>query len=449
MSIGLVEVFMIDIFTCCILAIVMGWKLGLVGVLGCYPVLFLAGYTRMRIDLGAQDRCAANFLESARFGAEAVEAIKTVSSLNLESKVIERYGDRLRKAVLNSSRRMILTAVLFALSDCVDFLAVGLCFWYGGRLVSFGELSVQKYFIIYTAIIFGGQGAGFIFGYSSSINKAQGAANRMLYMQNKQAPINSSQGSDPQKLTEAESFIEFRDVHFRYPSRPNVEVLQGIDMKIRAGENVCIVGPSGCGKSTIISLLERFYDVTSGQILVNGTRISRLDINTFRVSLGLVSQETNLYQGTIRENLCLGVDGKVEDETLITACKDANIHDFIVSLPEGYGTECGHRGLALSGGQRQRIAIARALLRNPSILLLDEATSALDPESQNLVAEALEKASMGRTMVSVSHQVEIMKQADKIFMIENGTIVESGSYEGLLSQRGRFWEIRKELLDNE
>jgi ATP-binding cassette subfamily B (MDR/TAP) protein 1 len=261
-------------------------------------------------------------------------------------------------------------------------------------------------------------------------------------MERKRAPINSSTGLDPLKLSEKEALIEFRDVRFRYPSRPDVEVLRGIDMKIHPGENICVVGPSGCGKSTIISLLERFYDISSGEILSN------LDIHAFRSTLGLVSQETSLFQGTIRENLCLGVDGDIDDETLMSACKNANIHDFIASLPEGYATECGSRGLALSGGQRQRIAIARALLRNPRILLLDEATSALDPESQRLVIDALEKASTGRTMISLSHQVEVMKQADRIFVVEHGVIVESGSYDSLLSQRGRFSEMLGELVDD-
>lgn len=267
-------------------------------------------------------------------------------------------------------------------------------------------------------------------------------------MERKHAPINSSTGLDPQNLSEKEVVIELRNVHFRYPNRPGVEVLRGIDMKVHPGENICIVGPSGCGKSTIISLLERFYDISSGEVLISGTSISKLDIHAFRSTLGLVSQETSLFQGTIRENLCLGVDGDVDEETLIAACKDANIHDFIASLPDGYGTECGSRGLALSGGQRQRIAIARTLLRNPKILLLDEATSALDPESQRMVIDALEKASAGRTMISLSHQVEVMKHADKVFVIEHGVIVESGSYESLLSQRGRFSEMLGELVDD-
>ena len=162
--------------------------------------------------------------------------------------------------------------------------------------------------------------------------------------------------------------------------------------------------------------------------------------------LSLVTQDTNLYQDTIRENLVLGVDGEVDEKTIVTACKDANIHDFIISLPEGFNTDCGPRGLALSGGQRQRLAIARALLRKPEILLLDEATSALDPESQSLVIKAIERAAKGRTIVSVTHQTEIIKQADTVFVLDSGKIVESGRYEELLSRKGRLWEMQGQLI---
>lgn len=281
---------------------------------------------------------------------------------------------------------------------------------------------------------------------SQGLTKAHAAANRMLYMESKIPAINTTTGIDPREACPTETVIEFRNVRFSYPTRPDVEVLKGLDFKVQRGENVCIVGPSGCGKSTILYLLECFYNITSGEILIHGDSISALDIKAFRSTLSLVLQDTNLYQGTIRENLILGVDAEVDDKTLITACKDANIHEFIISLPEGYNTDCGPRGLALSGGQRQRLAIARALLRKPEILLLDEATSALDPESQSLVINALERAEKGRTIVSVAHQTEIIKQADRVFVLDHGKIVESGRYEELLSRKGRLWEMQGQFI---
>jgi ATP-binding cassette, subfamily B (MDR/TAP), member 1 len=348
-------------------------------------------------------------------------------------------------------------------------------FWYGGQLVSRQELGVQSFFLIYIAIIFGGQGAGFIFGYSSSklkthwfllesspnhrttigITKAQAAVNRMLYMKSRKPNVYSP----PQKELEmgletpsatATPAITFHKVQFRYPTRPEVAVLKGLSFDVLQGENICIVGPSGSGKSTIIALLERFYEPTAGIIVANGKKIHNQDVEDYRSSLGLVSQETHLYQGSIRDNLLLGVKEKdVDDERLFQVCKDSNIHDFIVSLPESYNTNIGPRGLSLSGGQRQRIAIARALLRNPQILLLDEATSALDPESQTLVMEALERVGKGRTTISVTHHMEMVKRADKVLVIENGRVVESGTYEELVRMRGRFWEMAGELMGQE
>jgi ATP-binding cassette subfamily B (MDR/TAP) protein 1 len=241
--------------------------------------------------------------------------------------------------------------------------------------------------------------------------------------------------------------IVFQKVHFRYPTRPEVAVLKGLSFEVKNGENISIVGPSGSGKSTIISLLERFYEPTSGSIFTNGQNIRSQEVETYRASLSLVSQETHLYQGSIRNNILLGLKDKdVDEERLIQICKDSNIHDFIISLPEGYNTDIGPRGLSLSGGQRQRIAIARALLRKSEILLLDEATSALDPESQSLVMEALERVRKGRTIVNVTHHMEMVKRADKVLVIENGRVVESGTYEELVGFKGRFWEMAGELI---
>jgi len=241
--------------------------------------------------------------------------------------------------------------------------------------------------------------------------------------------------------------IAFQKVNFRYPSRLETTVLKDLSFVVMPGENISIVGPSGSGKSTIISLIERFYQPTTGNIMVNGRDIHNQDIEPYRRSLGLVSQETHLYQGSIRENLLLGVkEDEINDERLFQTCKDSNIHDFIISLPEGYNTNIGPRGLSLSGGQRQRIAIARALLRNPDILLLDEATSALDPESQTLVMEALEKVGKGRTTISVTHHMEMVKRADKVLVMDNGRLVESGTYEELVALKGRFWGMAGELM---
>lgn len=244
--------------------------------------------------------------------------------------------------------------------------------------------------------------------------------------------------------------MEFKDVTFHYPTRPNHPVLRKINLKIRQGQNIGLVGPSGCGKTTIIALLERFYDISSGEILINGKPLTKIDIKAYRERASLVSQETTLYQGTVRENITLGLNQDVSDEEVFQACKDANIHEFIQSLPEGYNTEAGSKGLTFSGGQRQRLATARALLRSPEFLFLDEATSALDTESERMVQAALENAKKGRTTIAVAHRLSTVQDCDAIFVLESGRIVETGTHQELLRMKGRYFEMCKaQSLDRE
>lgn len=234
----------------------------------------------------------------------------------------------------------------------------------------------------------------------------------------------------------------FRDVHFRYPTRPEQPVLRGLNLSVKPGQYVALVGASGCGKSTTIQLLERFYDPLTGGVYVDGKEISSLNINDYRSFIALVSQEPTLYQGTVRENLELGADrSDVSDEEIAAVCKEANIYDFIQSLPDGFNTVVGSKGSMLSGGQKQRIAIARALLRDPKILLLDEATSALDSESEHVVQAALDKAAKGRTTIAVAHRLSTIQRADVIYVFDQGRIVESGTHHELMKIGGKYSEL--------
>jgi len=215
-------------------------------------------------------------------------------------------------------------------------------------------------------------------------------------------------------------------------------VLRGLNLTVKPGQYVALVGASGCGKSTTIALLERFYDPLVGGVFVDGKEISSLNLNEYRSFLALVSQEPTLYQGTIRDNILLGADrDNVPEEDIIFACQEANIYDFIISLPDGFSTVVGSKGSMLSGGQKQRIAIARA----PKILLLDEATSALDSESEHVVQAALDKAAKGRTTIAVAHRLSTIQKADIIYVFDQGRVVEHGTHVELMKMGGRYSEL--------
>lgn len=289
-------------------------------------------------------------------------------------------------------------------------------------------------------MIQGAEGAGQGFGFGPNAAQASAAANRILSIrETRNHDLSDASAKIPD--TEGGVKIELRDVHFKYPTR-NVSVFKGINITIEKGQFAALVGASGCGKTSIISLLERFYDVQHGQILANDTDIASVNVYDYRRHLSLVAQEATLFQGTLRENVLLGIDpATVTDEDLHAACRDASIHEFIVSLPEGYNTEIGSRGVSLSGGQKQRIAIARALIRQPEVLLLDEATSSLDSESEKLVQKAFERAAAGRTMVVVAHRLATVQNADVIFVLGEGKVLEKGSHVELLKKKGVYWNM--------
>lgn len=275
------------------------------------------------------------------------------------------------------------------------------------------------------------------------MGKAKQAAQELKILFDRKPAIDAW-SEDGARLESCEGNIEFRDVHFRYPTRPEQPVLRGLNLTVAPGQYIALVGASGCGKSTTIQLLERFYDPLVGGIYVDGKEISSLNINDYRSYVALVSQEPTLYQGTIRENVLLGADrdeDTVSDEAIEFACREANIYDFIMSLPDGFATVVGSKGSMLSGGQKQRIAIARALLRDPKILLLDEATSALDSESEHVVQAALDKAAKGRTTIAVAHRLSTIQKADVIYVFDQGVVVEQGTHHELMSKGGRYSEL--------
>lgn len=232
------------------------------------------------------------------------------------------------------------------------------------------------------------------------------------------------------KLASVEGNIHYENVYFNYPTRQDVQVLKGIDLKIKPGEKIALVGASGSGKSTIMKLLLRFYPINEGRITVDGQDIEDYDLHYFRKNLALVPQEVLLFGGSIRENIAYGAL-YASEEAIREAAQKANALEFIEKFPEGFDTVVGDRGIQLSGGQRQRVAIARAILKNPAILLLDEATSSLDAESERVVQEALDRLMEGRTSIIIAHRLATIREVDRIYVIENGRIVEQGTHDEL------------------
>jgi ATP-binding cassette subfamily B (MDR/TAP) protein 1 len=324
---------------------------------------------------------------------------------------------------------------------------------YGGQLLASREYDVVKFFVIYIAIIQGGQAAGQFCSYGPKIAQAMAGANRILSLRMR-ASEEDNVTTRPLSPTNSKAGvrIELRGVSFRYPTR-NAPIFLNLDVVIESGQFVAFVGPSGCGKTTIISLLERFYDPVSGTISFNGSDIRSIEMSSYRRAISLVPQEPKLFNSSVRDNLLLGLDSSsstISEDEIIQACKDAEIHDFLTSLPEGYDTPLGTNAqTSLSGGQKQRLCVARALLRKPSLLLLDEATSSLDSQSERLVQKAIECLAGQRnmTIIAVAHRLATIQKADIIFVFgesevgHGSRIVERGNHHDLLLRKGAYWQM--------
>ena len=346
------------LIVCCVLSLAIDWKLALVCI-STVPIVLGCGFFRFWMLARFQQRAKRAYEKSASYACEATSAIRTVASLTRETDVWQHYHDQIVDQEAKSLRSILQSSLLYAASQSFMFLCIALGFWYGSTLIAAGELSMFQFFLCFSAVIFGSQSAGVIFSFAPDMGKAKHAAAELKTLFDRKPKIDSW-SPDGEILTHVEGAIEFRDVHFRYPTRPQQPVLRGLNLTVKPGQYVALVGASGCGKSTTIAMLERFYDPLAGGIYVDGKEISSININNYRSFIALVSQEPTLYQGTIRDNILLGADTKPEDvpeEAIVQACKDANIYDFILSLPEAFNTIVGSKGSMLSGGQKQRYVV--------------------------------------------------------------------------------------------
>ncbi|KAL9110312.1 MAG: hypothetical protein Q9227_005043 [Pyrenula ochraceoflavens] len=440
-NLGLIVNVMVNIVSTSVLAIVTGWKLGLATMFAGIFLIVGGGYVRIRLDQKLEALTEQQFASTASLATEVISSIRTINSLTLETSTLRQYSDILDAIVFKVTRSLVLTLIPYCISQSAEFLVMALGFWYGSRLVAAGEYSTTQFFVIFLAMVFGGQGAAQLFSYSTSITKAKSAANYILWLRNVKANISETEGNrDRGPPTDAVS-VEIEKVRFRYRQRAAKEVLRGISMNIEPGAFAAFVGASGSGKSTIISLLERFYDPTSGSITLSEEDISLMSPALLRQHISLVQQEPPLYLGSVRDNIAMGLDYDPSEEEVLNACRQANVFDLISSLPEGLNTPCGSRGYQFSGGQRQRIAVARALIRKPRLLLLDEATSALDTQSEQIVQRALDEAAEGRTTIAVAHRLSTIRRAGVIFVLRDGRIVERGTHDELQRRRGVYYAM--------
>ena len=395
---------------------------------------------------------------------ETLQGIATVKAFANEEYEQARYGkglDGFLARVLRGAhyRGAFSSFIIFAL-----FGALVLVMWYGCRMVQAGEMTVGALasFLLYTMYAAGAMGS-FAELYSQ-IQRAIGATQRVRELLAEKteeeiaglpSPLGGGAGGEggmaprippprpPAPLPRGErgesaaapirGDLAFENVAFRYPSRPDVEVLRGVNLAARAGQRIALVGPSGAGKSTLASLLLRFYEPASGRILIDGRDARDYGLRELRGRMAIVPQDVLLFGGTIMENIAYGRPGATETE-MIEAARRANAHDFISAFPEGYQTRVGERGVQLSGGQRQRVAIARAILRDPAILILDEATSSLDSGSESLVLQALDRLMEGRTSLVIAHRLSTVRSADRIFVLKEGATVEEGTHDELLAR---------------
>jgi ATP-binding cassette subfamily B (MDR/TAP) protein 1 len=414
-----------------------GWKLALVCT-STIPLMLACGYFRF-YALTRMEKRNKEISDAASFACEAASSIRTVASLSLEQYLLKEYQEKLSKQAAGNVVFNNISASLYATSQGLSMFIFALVFWYGGRLMLSGEYVVLQFFIVYSAIIGGAQAAGAIFSFAPDMGEARDAAKLLKSFLNR-VPAIDHWSSEGKKIDRLSGRVELEDIRFTYPGRPDHRVLRGISLAAEPGQFIALVGASGSGKSTVMQLLERFYDPTAGSVLVDGVNLKDYNLQDYRAQLAIVSQETTLYTGTIRENI-LADKEDISDEVVVQACKDANIYEFIMSLPDGFNTLVGAKGALLSGGQRQRIAIARALLRDPKVLLLDEATSALDSTSERVVQDALDSAAKGRTTIAIAHRLSTIQHADVIYVFDQGKIVEHGRHDDLMASRGVYFEL--------
>ncbi|CAE6495501.1 unnamed protein product [Rhizoctonia solani] len=425
-----------------VLGVVLSWKLTLVSYAP-IPIILVTAYLNITLLEKYEHSVQKPLEDASAYASENVDAIKTVAALGRESIVMDIF-DKSSAQKTEKTKYLWGGALGFGFGMGSILILCAIVMWWGVELYLTQRIGLSNLYATFEAVFIGAVAAGRLFTYVPDMARMIQGFRAICNWEDRQPEIASIASVNPPILDKVQGEITFNLCTLQYVSRPK-PAIDNLSLVIPAGKSVAFCGPSGGGKSSIISMISRFYDPNMGTIFLDGRDIRSIPIEEYRSHISLVAQDAVLYEGTFRENITLG-QTSVSQEEIERACRDANILDFIQSLPQGFDTPVGFKGSQMSGGQRQRVCIARALLRNPSVLLLDEATSALDAESERSVQVALEYASKGRTTISIAHRLSTIQNADIIHVVEDGRIIESGSHSELLALNGRYVDLVKSQL---
>ncbi|PVV02765.1 hypothetical protein BB560_002770 [Smittium megazygosporum] len=424
-----------------ILAFIRGPQIALV-LLCIFPALGIIGVFLAKVVGKLTKIIQDQYANSGSIANEVFGSMRTVMAFNGQKRELERYDAS--NAIAGKSEVRKGKNLGFGLGGIflVIYCSYALGFWYGAKTIRDGLYTPSQVLNAFFALVIGGFSLGGAAPSISAVTSARGASINVFKVIERKSPIDPLDKETGIKNGEIKGDIELKNVGFFYPTRPEVKTLEKFSIKIKSGQNVAFVGESGCGKSTIISLIQRFYDPIEGQVLVDDVDVRDYNVEFLRQNISIVSQEPVLFDTTVFQNVAWGMkDYDTNPPTksqVIEACKNANIHSFIDSLPEKYDTLVGERGTQLSGGQKQRIAIARALIRDAPILLLDEATSALDTESERMVQDAIDKNIKNKTTITIAHRLSTIKNSDQIYVLGRGKVIENGTHSELLDRKGAY-----------